>query len=131
MEIRVRLDEFLAENHLSPYKLACNLRGEVSQTTVYALCRSDQIKRIDLHTLAGVMGALRHLTGREVGLTDLLEEVDKDTPSAKVRAFLTAPPADWESLTQYSDAGEYDDEDEAFWKEYRKTQKRLEQNRRV
>ena len=38
----MKLDQFLAEHHLSPYKLACNLRGEVSQTTIYALCRPDR-----------------------------------------------------------------------------------------
>ena len=92
--------------------------------------RSD--KRLDLHTLAGVLGALRRLTGQKVSLTDLLTEIEDSEPSPVVRAMLTAPPVDWESLIDDSDSGMNgsDEQDEAFWDTYRVSQDDLEKSRR-
>ncbi len=127
MQIKVRLDRFLAENSLSAHRLARTLRGQVSQTTVYAWCRADEVKRLDLHTLAGVLGGLRQLTGREVSLSDLLEESQEGGLSSRVAGLLTALPADWDQLMEGS-AGGLDPDDDAFWQDYREEQRQMEQH---
>ncbi len=72
MDIRVRLDDYLNHHGLTPYRLAQETKGQAAQGSIYALARGDS-KRLDLKTLAAIMGALEKLTGENVGFDDLLE----------------------------------------------------------
>jgi len=131
MQIRVRLDQFLANNNLSPSRLASSLRGEVSQTAVYALCRADKVKRLDLHTLAGVLGALRLMTGKDVRIDPLLEEVEDGAMPPHLRQGSTAPPANRIGRSVATPFDDQDDEaDNEFWERHREAQRRLEEKRR-
>lgn len=83
MDIRLRLDSYLAAHDLSTYRLVQAAKGRAAQGSIYALARGD-MKRLDLNTLAAVIDALEQLTGEPVGFDDLLERV------APGRAELTA-----------------------------------------
>ena len=72
MDIRVKFDAYLG---LSAYRVAQAAKGRVAQGSVYALARGDA-KRLDLNTLAAVMGALEELTGERVTFDDLLERAE-------------------------------------------------------
>ncbi len=72
MDIRVKFDAYLRSHNLSAYRVAQAAKGRAAQGSVYALARGDA-KRLDLNTLAAVMGALEELTGERVTFDDLLE----------------------------------------------------------
>jgi len=124
MRIKVRLNRYLSDHQITPFRLARQLLGTVSQMTVYSLCKADEVQRIDLSTLAGVLHALRQITGEPVQIKDLLEEVSDQGVSPVVQALLTAPPARWEDLCGAPEPN--DSADDAFWSEYRSEQRRLE-----
>ena len=75
MDIRVKFDAYLRSHNLSAYRVAQTAKGRVAQGSVYALARGDA-KRLDLNTLAAVMGALEELTGERVTFDDLLERAE-------------------------------------------------------
>lgn len=64
-----RLKDFLKENGISTYALV-QVSG-LAQNTVYALARGATM-HVRLDTLAGILGGLRKLTGRDVTLADVL-----------------------------------------------------------
>lgn len=90
------------------------LRGEVAQASVYALLKSDQVKRVDLQTLSGVLSALRAITGRDLHVSDLLEEAQE---TALTSILQSSRPVAWNELVQR--AGHFTDEerqqDEDYW----------------
>ncbi len=92
------------------------LRGEVAQASVYALLKSDQVKRVDLQTLSGVLSALRAITGRDLHVSDLLEEA-QETETALTSILQSSRPVAWHELVQR--AGHFTDEerrqDEDYW----------------
>lgn len=75
MDIRIRLDNYLDNHDLTPYRLAQVTKGRAAQGSIYALARGD-LKRLDLNTLAAVIDALEQLTGERVTFDDLLERVE-------------------------------------------------------
>ena len=66
-----RLGPLLDQQGLSVYKLAQNLEGQVSRTTLYAIARGET-KRVDCDTLAAVLDGLEALTGQHYEVGDLL-----------------------------------------------------------
>ena len=132
MEIKLVLGRFLSAHNITRYRLAAAVRGRVSQSAVYALTQSDQTRRIDLGTLAVVLSGLRELTGEEVQLQDIFEEVEDDAPNPFLADLVReAVPFDWERVTKcaerFSDRELVEDENE--WKEYRDQQRRGQDSR--
>ena len=72
MPMKWKFPQFIDSNNITVYALAQKLEGEVTITTLYNLKNKEQ-KRIDLSTLNALIPALAQLTGKKVGLTDLLE----------------------------------------------------------
>lgn len=70
MPHRWRLKEFLAENDITPYRLARELSGKLSQNSVYNL--SHEPKFIKIETFDVLIPALRDLTNKNVTINDLL-----------------------------------------------------------
>lgn len=80
--IRWRLKTFLEAHGLTPYRLAKATRGELSLNAVYNAV-ADDFTAIKFSTLDVIVKALRDLTGKQVGVTDLIEYVgDSPTPSS-------------------------------------------------
>lgn len=67
--MRWRLKDYLQEHDLTAYALV--RASNLAPNTVYSLARGNQ-NQIRLDTIAGVLGGLRELTGKEVALTDIL-----------------------------------------------------------
>ena len=77
---RWRLADFLTSRGLSVYAVA-KTRGVTRMNSIYRMARAgDEPQRIDLAVLADVIAELRHLTGTEVQLADILEYVPEDAP---------------------------------------------------
>jgi hypothetical protein len=74
MDIRIRLGSYLEEHGISAYRLAQETKTEAAPGTIYSLARGDS-KRLDLQSLATVIGALERMTGETVNFDDLLEKV--------------------------------------------------------
>ena len=135
MQVRVRLKEFLDEHHVSPAKLSLALRGQVAQGSIYALLKSDRVKRVDLNTLSGLLGALREIIGREVHVGDLLEELEEGN-TALAELLQGRRPVAWSDLKAASagftqeeldlDRGFWDDRGAARTEELRKQDERFE-----
>jgi transcriptional regulator with XRE-family HTH domain len=74
--IQWKLRQYLETHGLSAYALAKVAGGR--ETTIYRLAREGQEPdRVDLPTLARVIGALRKLTGETVTPNDLLEVIEE------------------------------------------------------
>lgn len=73
-EVRWQLDAFLKAHGLTAYALA-KASGIQRMSTVYRIAGKDAPVRVDLPTLAALLDGLRHLTGEDVQLTDILEYV--------------------------------------------------------
>lgn len=81
MELRLNLGAYLERRQITAYRLAKEARGQVAQNTVYDLARKPA-RRVDLFTVGRVLTALTRLTGEEVHIGDLLEEVPEASPQA-------------------------------------------------
>jgi hypothetical protein len=79
MKTRLNLGAYLDHHHMTAYRLVQQLKGRVAQNTVYNLARTPQ-QRIDLDTVGDVLSGLSELTGKTVGLVDLLEELPEPQP---------------------------------------------------
>ena len=69
MAIRFKLNEFLTEQKITPYKVS-KVSG-LSLTTVYGINR-DKTKRIDKVTLDALLVALEDLTGKHLEVSDIV-----------------------------------------------------------
>lgn len=86
--VRWKLRDFLEQNGLTTYALV--RASHLAPNTVYSLARGST-KHVRLDTIAGVLGGLRRLTGREVGLSDILEhEVAPEVMDEETRTWLGA-----------------------------------------
>lgn len=86
--VRLRLSAYLRQAGVTPAALAAAVSPALSRNTVYRLLREeDDISRLDFPTLAALMTALRHLTGKVTEFHDLLElVVEPEAPApGKVR----------------------------------------------
>ncbi len=68
--VKWKLKAYLEHHKLSAYALT--KATDLSPNTVYTIARGDT-NQVRLETLAGLLGGLRKLTGREVSLEDVLE----------------------------------------------------------
>jgi DNA-binding Xre family transcriptional regulator len=99
MQIRMRVREYLQEHKITPKKLVASLQGRVAQASVYALLRADRVKRVDLHTLSGVLSALESITGKAVEIGELLEKFDDQPDDGELQKLVnSAPVTSWDSL---------------------------------
>lgn len=90
--IQWKLRQYLETHGLSAYALAKVAGGR--ETTIYRLAREGQEPdRVDLPTLARVIGALRRLTGETVTPNDLLEVIEGINPDPD-QAWLDSSAAD-------------------------------------
>jgi hypothetical protein len=89
--VRWRLKEFLKENGISTYALVH--ASDLAQNTVYAVVRGSTM-HVRLDTLAGILGGLRKLTGRDVTLADVLVHEVTPDPGADADALPYTGPAD-------------------------------------
>lgn len=81
--LRWKLRDYLDSHGLSAYALTRT--ADVAPNTVYALARGDS-ERVSLEVLDKVLAGLERLTGRPVGVADLLER-DTDDLEAQMRAW--------------------------------------------
>ncbi len=87
MKTRLNLGAYLDHHHMTAYRLVQQLKGRVAQNTVYNLARTPQ-QRIDLDTVGDVLSGLSELTGKTVGLVDLLEELPEPQPLEETKHTL-------------------------------------------
>jgi hypothetical protein len=72
--IKWKLAEFLEANKLTAYRLATTLDSHTRTPTIYRIAKKDvELSRVDFTVLATVIEGLRELTGKDVGVSDLLE----------------------------------------------------------
>lgn len=110
--VRVSLDRYLERHNISAYRLAKETAGRVARGSVFALARGEKVKRVDLETFAEVLTALERITGRAVGVADLLEvvpDLEPDTTEAPEAsgvgpARLNLPPGTAALLEEARDA---------------------------
>lgn len=74
MALAWKVKEFLEAHNVSAYRLM--KEAAIAQGTAYRLA-NNQAGGLSLETLDAVIGALRRLTGKRVGLADLLEYRDE------------------------------------------------------
>ncbi len=70
--IRWKLKAFLNEHRLTPYRLAKATHGKLSLNAVYNAV-ADDLTAVKFDSLNTLIDALRDLTGKEVGVSDLIE----------------------------------------------------------
>ena len=70
--IRWKLRAFLNEHSLTPYRLAKATHGKLSLNAIYNAVAVD-LTAIKFDSLNILIDALRDLTGKEVGVVDLIE----------------------------------------------------------
>jgi Cro/C1-type HTH DNA-binding domain len=73
MTLRLNLGKYLEQHNISAYRVV--QVSKLSPNTVYALARKPS-KRIDLDTLSAVLAGLGSITGENVELSDLIEDID-------------------------------------------------------
>jgi DNA-binding Xre family transcriptional regulator len=74
MPIRWKLKEYLAAHNITPYRLM--KESGLAQGTVYRIVNGEA-RGVDTATLDAALTALRSLTGKPVGVQDLLEYEEK------------------------------------------------------
>ena len=72
MPVKWKLQEYLNQHDITPYRLAQEIHGELSQKGVYRLT-DDSLGGVRFDTLSAVIAGLRRLTGETVTPNDLLE----------------------------------------------------------
>ena len=96
-----RLRNVLAEHNLRPATVAAATEGRLSRNSVYALARGAEAVRLE--TLDVLLPTLRRLTGKDLGVSDLIVWEPDPVPQvdAETRAWLDAElapplePYDW------------------------------------
>jgi hypothetical protein len=73
MALRLNLGKYLEQHNISAYRVV--RVSKLAPNTVYALARKPT-KRIDLDTVSAVLAALETITGENVQLGDLIEDID-------------------------------------------------------
>ncbi len=118
--LRFHLKPFLERHHITAYQLARATKGKLSESTVYAMSRAP-LQRIDLNSVRVVMTALEAMTGEQVAVQDLLEDIaDKPSINPKYAHLLVnAKPADPRDLeriwTEWTP--EELEADNAYWRD--------------
>lgn len=69
------LKTFLHEHRITPNALAEEVKGSVSKTSIYNLVKDPPPVGINFATLDVLIGALSRMTGKEIGLNDLVSYV--------------------------------------------------------
>ena len=99
MTLRLNLGKYLEQHNISAYRVVqvCKL----APNTVYALARKPT-KRIDLDTVSAVLAGLETITGENVQLNDLIEDIDAqlETVNPKHAALLkrAKPPLNFKNM---------------------------------
>jgi hypothetical protein len=89
MEIQFKLKNFLEANQVTPYALAQKMG--TAHPTIYRLLRSTTPRQYSADMLAGVIAALRTLTGKPVSIADLLEYKEEEAATNAVSADNNQP----------------------------------------
>jgi hypothetical protein len=99
MTLRLNLGKYLEQHNISAYRVV--QVSKLSPNTVYALARKPS-KRIDLDTVSAVLAGLETITGENVQLGDLIEDMDSQARvvNPKHAALLknAKPPLTFESM---------------------------------
>ncbi len=99
MTLRLNLGKYLEQHNISAYRVV--QVSKLSPNTVYALARKPS-KRIDLDTVSAVLAGLETITGENVKLGDLIEDIDArlETINPKHAALLkkAKPPLNFKNL---------------------------------
>jgi hypothetical protein len=99
MALRLNLGKYLERHNISAYRVV--QVSKLSPNTVYALARKPS-KRIDLDTVSAVLAGLETITGENVQLNDLIENIDDqlETVNPKHTALLkrAKPPLNFKNL---------------------------------
>jgi hypothetical protein len=100
MTLRLNLGKYLEQHNISAYRVV--QVSKLSPNTVYALARKPS-KRIDLDTVSAVLAGLESITGGNVELSDLIEDIDTqlETVNPKHAALLkrAKPPLNFKNMT--------------------------------
>ncbi len=88
MSFAWKLPELLKQHNITVYRLS-RVSG-IPKNTLYNLVNKEP-KRIDLHTLSAVLGALDVLTGTRAKVSDLLERDAEFVSSERVGAKTLRP----------------------------------------
>ena len=112
MAVIWKLKPFLEHYRIRPATLAQEVRGQLSQNSVYNLVQDEPPARLQLDTLDTVLNALSRLQGRRVELDELLEHSLEPDPEptdvdAETRAWQEAGVAELARLEPY-DWGDVD-----------------------
>jgi hypothetical protein len=75
-EVTLKLREYLEAHHLNARQV--ELEAGIGQNTIYRVIRATNLNR---NSLAGIIRALRKLTGKPVGIADVLEYSDSTLES--------------------------------------------------
>ncbi len=95
----------------------------MAQASIYALLKADRVKRVDLHTLSGVVSALRVLTGKNVHVGDLLEETTDQAEHEDLAQLLSGcRPVPWDAFNSRAASFTADElqKDVGYWEEQRR-----------
>jgi DNA-binding Xre family transcriptional regulator len=99
MALRLNLGKYLEQHNISAYRLV--QVSKLAPNTVYALARKPT-KRIDLDTVSAVLAALETITGENVQLGDLIEDIDSQpraiNPKHEALLKFAKPPLTFESM---------------------------------
>jgi hypothetical protein len=77
-EVTLKLREYLKAHQLNARQV--ELEAGIGQNTIYRVMRATNLNR---DSLAGIIRALRKLTGKPVGIADVLEYSDNSSESAQ------------------------------------------------
>ena len=80
--IKLKLKELLEELRIKPLTVEQAARQDLGyklgENSIYRILKTDSPKQINLESLTAIIHTLRHLTGREVSISDLLEYVPEE-----------------------------------------------------
>jgi hypothetical protein len=99
MTLRLNLGKYLEQHNISAYRVV--QVSKLAPNTVYALARKPT-KRIDLDTVSAVLAGLETITGENVQLGDLIEDIDSQpraiNPKHEALLKFAKPPLKFESM---------------------------------
>jgi DNA-binding Xre family transcriptional regulator len=110
--LHFNLKPYLERHKITTYRLAQD--SGITASTLYGLARK-RTQHIDLATVSRIIDSLQRLTGKEVAITDLLENTnDPATIKPQLAALLkNAKPFEMPSTTPWT-SNELED-DETYW----------------
>jgi DNA-binding Xre family transcriptional regulator len=110
--LHFNLKPYLERHNITTYRLAQD--SGITASTLYGLARK-RTQHIDLATVSRIIDSLQRLTGKDVAITDLLENTnDPVTITPQLAALLkNAKPFEMPSTSPW--ANEELEEDEKYW----------------